>query len=142
MQTVTATVGQFAACGVRIVRYAPGAELGYWPKVRALLNQYCGYSLADDEVLLLWVCGAWHYIRDITMRMLIPRELYAAMGFPPDYIIDRDYTGKAYPKSEQVARCGNAVCPPMATAVVKANLPEWSAVTYYTMSALTGAIAI
>ena len=142
LQTVTATVGQFAACGVRIVRYGPGAELGYWPQVRALLNQYCGYNLADDEVLLLWVCGAWHYIRDITMRMLIPRELYAAMGFPPDYIIDRDYTGKAYPKSEQVARCGNAVCPPMATAVVKANLPEWSGVTYYTMSALTGAIAI
>ena len=142
LQTVTATVGQFAACGVRIVRYGPGAELGYWPQVRTLLNQYCGYSLADDEVLLLRICGAWHYIRDITMRMLIPRELYAAMGFPPDYIIDRDYTGKAYPKSEQVARCGNAVCPPMATAVVKANLPEWSSVTYYTMSALTGAIAI
>ena len=142
LRTITASAGEFAVCGVRIVRYAPGAELGYWPQVRALLNQYCGYSLADDEVLLLWVCGSWHYIRDITMRMLIPRELYAAMGFPPDYIIDRDYTGKAYPKSEQVARCGNAVCPPMATAVVKVNLPEWSAVTYYTMSALTGAIAI
>lgn len=141
LQTVTATVGQFAACGVRIVRYAPGAELGYWPQVRALLNQYCGYNLADDEVLLLWVCGAWHYIRDITMRMLIPRELYAAMGFPPDYIIDRDYTGKAYPKSEQVARCGNAVCPPMATAVVKANLPEW-AVNLHTMAALNRMIAV
>lgn len=142
LQTVTATPGQFAVCTARIVRYGPGAELGYWPKVRALLNQYCGYSLADDEVLLLWVCGAWHYIRDISMRMLTPRELYAAMGFPADYIIDRDYTGKPYPKSAQVARCGNAVCPPMATAVVRANLPEWSAVTYYTMAALTSAIAI
>lgn len=141
LQTVTATVGQFAVCGVRIVRYAPGAELGYWPQVRALLNQYCGYSLADDELLLLRICGAWHYIRDITMRMLIPRELYAAMGFPPDYIIDRDYTGKAYPKSEQVARCGNAVCPPMATAVVKANLPEW-AVNLHTMAALNRMIAV
>ena len=141
LQTVTATVGQFAVCGVRIVRYAPGAEIGYWPQVRALLNRYCGYSLADDEVLLLWVCGAWHYIRDISMRMLIPRELYAAMGFPPDYIIDRDYTGKAYPKSEQVARCGNAVCPPMATAVVKANLPEW-AVNLHTMAALNRMIAV
>lgn len=141
LQTVTATPGQFAVCTARIVRYAPGAELGYWPQVRALLNQYCGYNLADDEVLLLWVCGAWHYIRDISMRMLIPRELYAAMGFPPDYIIDRDYTGKAYPKSEQVARCGNAVCPPMATAVVKANLPEW-AVNLHTMAALNCMIAV
>ena len=141
LRTITASAGEFAVCGVRIVRYGPGAELGYWPQVRALLNQYCGYSLADDEVLLLWVCGAWHYIRDITMRMLIPRELYAAMGFPPDYIIDRDYTGKAYPKSEQVARCGNAVCPPMATAVVKANLPEW-AVNLHTMAALNRMIAV
>lgn len=30
----------------------------------------------------------------------------------------------AYPKSEQVARCGNAVCPPIPTALVRANLPE------------------
>lgn len=58
--------------------------------------------------------------------MLSPRELYNAMGFPPDYIIDRDYTGKPYPKSQQVARCGNAVCPPMAAAVVAAQLPEYA----------------
>ncbi|MFR9255340.1 MAG: hypothetical protein ACLVJ6_07455 [Merdibacter sp.] len=39
------------------------------------------------------------------------------MGFPSDCIIDRDYTGKPYPKNEQVARCGSAVCPPMAAAL-------------------------
>ena len=53
--------------------------------------------------------------------MLAPKELYAGMGFPADYIIDRDYLGNEYKKTKQVARCGNAVCPPMAEAVVRAN---------------------
>lgn len=56
--------------------------------------------------------------------MLEPRELYGCQGFPDDYIIDRDYTGKTYPRSEHVKRCGNAVCPPIPAALVKANLPE------------------
>jgi DNA (cytosine-5)-methyltransferase 1 len=141
LQTITAETGEFAACAVKTVRYEPGADLGYWPEVRALLNKYCGYTLEDNEVLLIPVCGGWYYIRDITMRMLIPRELYAAMGFPKDYIIERDYTGKAYPKSEQVHRCGNAVCPPLATAVVKVNLAEW-AVDLNTMEDLNRMIAV
>jgi DNA (cytosine-5)-methyltransferase 1 len=58
------------------------------------------------------------------MRMLEPYELFAAQGFPDDYIIDRDYTGRAYSKTAQVARCGNAVPPPFARALVEANLPE------------------
>lgn len=40
------------------------------------------------------------------------------------YVIDRDYTGKPYTKTAQVARCGNAVPPPFAEALVRANLPE------------------
>jgi len=56
--------------------------------------------------------------------MLEPRELFAAQGFPKGYIIDHDYTGKTYSKTKQVARCGNAVCPPIAEALVRANLPE------------------
>lgn len=142
LQTVTASAGEFAACTAKIVRYEPGTDLGCWPEVRSLLNKYCDYTLGGDEVLLLRIRGAWHYIRDISMRMLTPRELYAAMGFPPDYVIERDYTGKPYPKSQQVARCGNAVCPQMATAVVKANLPEWSQITYVDMASLLQAIAI
>ena len=51
-------------------------------------------------------------------------EHEGAQGFPEDYVIDRDHTGKAYPKSAQVARCGNAVPPPFAEALVRANLPE------------------
>lgn len=117
-------------------------ELGHWPEIRALLNKYCGYTLAEDEVLLLEIGGALWYISDITMRMLAPKELYAAMGFPPDYIIDQDYTGKAYPKTQQVARCGNAVCPPMARAVVAANMPEYYVVGINTMAELERRCAV
>ena len=62
---------------------------------------------------------------DIGLRMLTPRELFDAQGFPENYIIDVDADGKAYPKAEQVARCGNAVCPPIPAALVRANLPEF-----------------
>ena len=95
--------------------------------IRDLLNRYCGYELADDDLLLLNIGGTLYFIADIGLRMLSPRELYNAMGFPPDYIIDRDYMGNPYPKNEQVARCGNAVCPPMAAAVARANFPEYVA---------------
>lgn len=140
LQTVTA-INPFALASVKTVKYAPGTDLGYWPQIRALLNKYCGYAIADDEILLLWIRGAWRYICDISMRMLTPRELYNAMGFPPDYIIEHDYTGKPYPKSQQVARCGNAVCPQMASAVVRVNFPEW-AVELFTMAELEKTIAI
>lgn len=140
LQTVTA-INPFALASVKTVKYAPGTDLGYWPQIRPLLNKYCGYKLADDEILLLWIRGAWRYICDISMRMLTPRELYNAMGFPPDYIIEHDYTGKPYPKSQQVARCGNAVCPQMASAVVRVNFPEW-AVELFTMAELEKTIAI
>lgn len=141
LRTITASAGEFGIAAVRAARYTPGAALGYWPDVRSLLNKYCGYHLADDEILLLAVCGIWYYIHDISLRMLTPRELYNAMGFPPDYIIDRDYTGKPYPKTQQVARCGNAVCPPMASAVVRANFPEWS-VNLQTMKDLNDLVAL
>ena len=103
-------------------------DLEHWPKIRALLNKYCGYHMAEDEIILLIIHGIAYFIADILLRMLTPRELYNAMGFPPDYIIDVDHLGRPYPKSKQVARCGNAVCPPMARAMVQANFPEYFAV--------------
>lgn len=142
LRTITTSAGEFAVAEVRTEKYTKGVDLGYWPEVRGLLNKYCGYHLAEDEVLLLHIAGAWRYICDITMRMLTPRELYDAMGFPPDYIIDRDYTGQPYKKSQQVARCGNAVCPPMATAVVRANFPECSGNNFYTVRSLMDAMAV
>ncbi|WP_338506460.1 DNA cytosine methyltransferase [Erwinia aphidicola] len=68
--------------------------------------------------------GVTYRIIDIGMRMLQPKELYAAQGFPAWYVIDQDYRGNKYAKDKQVARCGNAVPPPFAEALVRANLPE------------------
>lgn len=139
LRTITASAGEFAECRTELIK-AGGDKLGYWPEIRALLNRYCGYEMADDEILLLEIGGVHYFIADILLRMLTPREMYNAMGFPPDYIIDRDYLGNEYGKTKQVARCGNAVCPPMATALVRANLPEWCRQTITTMEELEKAV--
>lgn len=84
------------------------------------LREYCGPATTG----LVSIEGVVYRIVDIGMRMLQPHELYRAQGFPESYIIDRDYTGQRYAKDKQVARCGNAVPPPFAEALVRANLPE------------------
>lgn len=142
LRTITASAGEFAECRAVLVKANCRENIGYWPKIRELLNRYCGYHLEDDEVILLIIRGIAYYIADITLRMLTPRELYNAMGFPPDYIIDQDYLGNEYPKSKQVARCGNAVCPPLAEAMVLANLPEWCGEKITTMAQLDDAVAV
>lgn len=142
MQTVTTSAGEFALCKAHLAKMHSGDDLGYWPEIRSLLNEFCGYALAEDDVLLLEIGGALYFIADIGLRMLSPRELYNAMGFPPDYIIDHDYEGHEYKKSAQVARCGNAVCPPVASALVRANLPEWCGVTITTMAQLMDCVAV
>lgn len=113
------------------------AQTNHFGEVRAFLVKY--YSNGDggsgcdkpaptitakDRLGLVTVRGQDYMIVDIGLRMLTPRELFDAQGFPDDYIIDVDADGKPYPKSEQVARCGNAVCPPIPAALVRANLPE------------------
>lgn len=65
--------------------------------------------------------GEPYVIADIGMRMLTPRELFRAQGFPDSYIIDRGADGAPITKTQQVAKCGNSVCPPMAAALVKAD---------------------
>lgn len=77
-----------------------------------------------DRFGLVTVEGQDYQIVDIGMRMLQPHELFAAQGFPSNYIIDKDFEGNVYPKTAQVARCGNAVPPPFSEALVRANLPE------------------
>lgn len=124
LMTVTARDGQFADVRTTIVKWDGQTDLGYWSEVRKMLNLYCGYHLAEDEILLLNIRGAWYFISDIGLRMLTPRELYDAMGFPHDYIIDKDVNGRPITRADQVARCGNAVCPAVAEALVRANLPE------------------
>ncbi|EPS4513580.1 DNA cytosine methyltransferase [Klebsiella aerogenes] len=89
-------------------------------QVLEFLKEYCG----ADSTGLVEIAGVTYRIVDIGMRMLQPHELYRAQGFPAGYIIDRDYRGNKYAKDKQVARCGNAVPPPFAEALVRANLPE------------------
>ena len=141
LRTITASAGEFADCRAVLAKAEDG-NLGRWPLIRELLNRYCGYHLAENEVILLVIQGIAYYIADITLRMLVPRELYNAMGFPFDYIIDRDYLGNAYGKTKQVARCGNAVCPPLAEAMVRANLPEWCGQKISTMEQFHDAVAV
>lgn len=109
---------------------------GHFGEVRAFLTKYYGAGTgqsvknpldtitAQDRFGLVVIAGTEHQIVDIGLRMLEPSELYGCQGFPDDYIIDHDYTGKKYPRSEQVRRCGNAVCPPIPAALVRSNLPE------------------
>ncbi len=109
---------------------------GHFGEVRAFLIKYYGDATGQDieqpldtvttkdRFGLVTIEGVDYQIVDIGLRMLEPKELYGCQGFPDDYIIDHDYTGKTYPRSEQVRRCGNAVCPPIPAALVKANLPE------------------
>lgn len=109
---------------------------GHFGEVRAFLIKYYGDATGQDieqpldtvttkdRFGLVTIEGVDYQIVDIGLRMLEPKELYGCQGFPADYIIDHDYTGKTYPRSEQVRRCGNAVCPPIPAALVKANLPE------------------
>lgn len=109
---------------------------GHFGEVRAFLTKYygsgTGQSVADpldtvtaqDRFGLVTIYGTEYQIVDIGLRMLEPKELYGCQGFPEDYIIDHDCDGKTYPRSEQVRRCGNAVCPPLPAALVKGNLPE------------------
>lgn len=109
---------------------------GHFGEVRAFLIKYYGDATGQDikapldtvttkdRFGLVTIEGVDYQIVDIGLRMLEPRELYGCQGFPEDYIIDHDYTGKTYPRTEQVRRCGNAVCPPIPAALVRANLPE------------------
>ena len=78
-----------------------------------------------DRYALVTIHGEEYIIVDIRMRMLQPRELFNAQGFPDDYIIEHDAEGNPYPKTKQVARCGNAVTPPVPAAMVRVNLPEY-----------------
>lgn len=118
LNTMTACTNHFAEVSAFLVKYYGTGDNAVSCKDPAPT------ITAKDRMGLVTVHGQDYQIVDIGLRMLTPRELFDAQGFPSDYIIDVDADGKAYPKSEQVARCGNAVCPPIPTALVRANLPD------------------
>lgn len=108
----------------------------HFGEIRAFLIKYYGQGTgqdikepldtvtAQDRFGLVTIQGTDYQIVDIGLRMLEPRELYGCNGVPEDYIIDHDCDGNIITRTEQVHKCGNMVCPPVAAALVKANLPE------------------
>ena len=108
-------------------------------EVRAFLIKYYGTDQdprltepmhtvpTKDRFGLVTVHGEEYAIVDIGLRMLTPRELYRAQGFPEDYQIDHGGDGRPLTKTAQVRMCGNSVCPPMSRAIVAANYSEVSA---------------
>lgn len=113
---------------------AGGLHIG---EVRAFLIQYYGTSVGHectkplstittrDRFGLITIKGDQYQIVDIGLRMLEPHELFAAQGFPSNYVISHDSNGKKLTKASQVARCGNSVSPPVAQALVSANIGEY-----------------
>lgn len=106
-------------------------------EVRAFLMKYYGtggqhaactdpmHTLSTKARMgLVTVAGAAYQIVDIGMRMLAPRELFRAQGFPDSYIIDRTADGAPVTKTAQIRLCGNSVSPYVARAIVAANVGQ------------------
>nr|WP_319942163.1 DNA cytosine methyltransferase [Rhodopseudomonas infernalis] len=91
-------------------------------KARRVADLLRSFGLWDErEFVTLTIAGIEVVISDLGLRMFVPPELFRAQGFPDSYIIDRDAAGRPITKTQQVAKCGNSVCPPMAAALVRAN---------------------
>lgn len=114
-----------------------GGDLKHFDKVRAFLlkfygNEKDGQSLSfplgtvttKDRFGLVTIHGQDYAITDIGMRMLAPHELFRAQGFPADYRIEIEHNGKPLTKTAQVRMCGNSVSPPVAAAIVRANVAQ------------------
>ena len=117
LHTITTSAGHFGEARAFLIKY-------YGSGTGQDIKEPLDTVTAQDRFGLVEIDGTEYQIADIGLRMLEPSELYGCQGFPEDYIIDHDYTGKTYPRSEQVRRCVNAVCPPIPAALVKSNLPE------------------
>jgi DNA (cytosine-5)-methyltransferase 1 len=120
---------------------APTITAGGWKlaQVAAFLVRYNGTGDAESAQLPLGtlttkprfglvtvtIAGEEYVIVDIGMRMLTPRELFRAQGFTDDYEIEPlGPSGKPLTKTAQIRMCGNSVCPPVAAAIVRAQLEE------------------
>jgi DNA (cytosine-5)-methyltransferase 1 len=108
-------------------------------EVRALLVKYYGNEKDGVQIaepmhtipthdrfglVTVQISGEPYAIVDIGLRMLTPRELYRAQGFPEHYNTETGAAGEPISKTAQVRMCGNSVCPPLAKAIVQANYAE------------------
>lgn len=119
MHTITSNGGHFGEVRSFMVKY-------YGCDQDPRMNEPMHTVTSKDRIGLVTVAGQQYQIMDIGMRMLQPRELYRAQGFPDDYIIDLSINGKPLSKTAQVRMCGNSVSPPIAQALVAANYAEKS----------------
>ena len=115
--TITAQANHMGLCQAFLIKYYGQIE-------NVSVHSPMPTQTAKDRFGLVVIKGSPYQIVDIGLRMLTPRELFDAQGFPHDYVIDIDADGNIISRSSQVARCGNAVCPQLAEALVRANLPE------------------
>jgi DNA (cytosine-5)-methyltransferase 1 len=156
LSTVTATGSQQAVISAGLMNMK-GEDRATWPidggtptqtaggthiaEVRAFLLKYYGNEedghrldkpagtvTTRDRFGLVTIEGEEYQITDIGMRMLTPRELFRAQGFPAGYQIEvgrgPDGQSVALTKTAQVRMCGNSVCPPIAAALVAANCSD------------------
>lgn len=114
--TITAGGQHFGEVRAFLLKYY--SEGGQWASLREPMHTIP----TRDRMGLVMVHGEPYAIADIGMRMLTPRELFRAQGFPNDYVIDFDIDGRPFTKEAQIARCGNSVPPELAEAIVRANL--------------------
>lgn len=140
IHTITTSPGHFGTVSVMVAERKALREAGIdeemaqkctW--VSQFIMEYYGCGIGQrlndplhtivtkDRFALITVLGNEYIVLDIFLRMLKGEELKLGQGFPEDYIIDRDYMGRKYPVSKQVARIGNSVVPIMAKKLVEAN---------------------
>lgn len=107
-------------CAAFLMRYH--REGGQWADLR---DPATTITTRDRLALVtVWLKGEPFVVVDITLRMLVPRELYNAQDFPASYIIDRTASGKALTKTAQVRMCGNSVSPLPMRRIVELNYTE------------------
>ncbi|CAN7642764.1 DNA cytosine methyltransferase [Paraburkholderia terricola] len=113
--TLTAGGGHVGEVRAFLIKYYGNDKDG------ASLRSPLGTIPTHDRFGLVTIHGEDYVIVDIGMRMLTPRELATAQGFPSTYILDPIVNGKPLSKSAQVRMIGNSVCPDVATALILAN---------------------
>lgn len=121
LHTITTSSGHFGLVSAFLVKYYSGAENNQ--AIDRPLDTITTRERFGLVTIPLTINGEKYIISDIFLRMLKPEELKVLQGFPKDYIIDRDYMWRPYPKKEQVARIGNSVVPVMAKVLVESNCP-------------------
>ncbi len=141
--THSCTQQQLVACSLMNFGMPPVSVLnGRHAEVRAFLVKYFGTAIgqavssplstvtgkAVSALVVVNIEGEPWMITDIGMRMLTPRELFLAQGFPANYRIDVERPSgadkdelRSISKTVQVRLCGNSVPPNLSKALVAAN---------------------